>query len=197
MEIIALLLAGAGIVCLVLCMRDIGALMFASASAFWLLPFIQGDDGAVPAGFVTREQPQAAPPAEFRTAAGKSLSLDDFRGRVVLLNLWATSCVPCQSDMPSLDRLQAMYQGDGLAVLTVSIDKAGGTTVRRLFQKSGIRNLTPYLDDDGATRMAFTIRKMPTTVLIDRDGKVVGSMTAGAQWDSPEALALIRRYLDS
>jgi thiol-disulfide isomerase/thioredoxin len=196
MEIIALLLTGAGLVCLVLCMRDIGALMFAAAATFWLLPLIQGDD-AVPPGFVTREQPQPAPAAEFRTAAGKPFSLEDFRGRVVLLNLWATSCVPCQSDMPSLDRLQAMYQGDGLAVLTVSIDKAGGTAVRRLFQRSGIRNLTPYLDDDGATRTAFTIRKMPTTVLIDRDGNVVGSLTTATQWDSPEALALIRRYLDS
>jgi thiol-disulfide isomerase/thioredoxin len=196
MEMFALLLTGAGIVCLVLCIRDIGALMLAAAAGFWLLPLIQGDDAA-PAGFVAREQPQPAPAAEFKTAAGKSLSLEDFRGRVVLLNLWASSCVPCQSEMPSLDRLQAMYQGDGLAVLTVSVDKTGGTAVRRLFQRSGIRNLTPYLDKAGATGMAFTVHRMPTTVLIDRDGNVVGSLTAAIAWDSPEALALIRRYLDS
>ncbi len=196
MGIMALLLGGAGIVCLMLCIRDVAALMFAAAAGFWLLPNIL-DDNAAPAGFVAQEQLRAAPPAEFKTAAGKSLSLDDFRGRVVLLNLWATSCVPCQSEMPSLDRLQAMYQGDGLAVLAVSVDSAGGTAVRRLFQRTGIRNLTPYLDDDASTRIAFTVHRMPTTLLIDRDGNVVGSLNAGVQWDSPDALALIRRYLDS
>ena len=196
MEIMALLLGGAGIVCLTLCIRDVAALMFAAAAGFWLLPNIL-DDNAAPAGFVAQEQPQAAPPAEFKTATGKSLSLDDFRGRVVLLNIWAPSCAPCQSDMPSRDRLQAMYQGDGLAVLAVSVDGAGGTAVRRLFQRTGIRNLTPYLDDDASTRIAFTVHRMPTTLLIDRDGNVVGSLSAGVQWDSPDALALIRRYLDS
>jgi thiol-disulfide isomerase/thioredoxin len=196
METIALLLSGAGLVCMVLCIRDVGALLFAAAIGFWLLPFIQSDDVTL-AGFATREQPQPAPTAEFRTAVGKSLSLDDFRGRVVLLNLWTASCVPCQSEMPSLDRLQAMYQGDGLAVLAVSVDNAGGNAVRRFFQRTGIRNLTPYLDDAGSTGIAFTVHRLPTTLLIDRDGKVVGSLTAAAEWDSPDALALIRRYLDS
>jgi thiol-disulfide isomerase/thioredoxin len=196
MGTMALLLGGAGLLCLTLCIRDVAALMFAAAAGFWLLPNIL-DDNAAPAGFLAQEQLQAAPPAEFRTATGKSLSLDDFRGRVVLLNLWATSCVPCQSEMPSLDRLQAMYQGDGLAVLAVSVDNAGGTAVRRLFQRTGIRNLTPYLDDAGSTGTAFTVHRLPTTLLIDRDGNVVGSLTAAVEWESPDALALIRRYLDS
>ena len=196
MGIIALLLGAAGLVCLVLTIRDVAALMFAAAAGFWLLPLIQGGPDA-PAGFVAQEQPQPAPAAEFRTAAGKSMTLADFRGRVVVLNLWTMACVPCQSEIPSFDRLQAMYQGDGLAVLAVSVDSAGGTAVRRLFQRTGIRNLTPYLDDDASTRIAFTVHRMPTTLLIDRDGNVVGSLSAGVQWDSPDALALIRRYLDS
>jgi len=196
MGIIALLLAAAGLVCLVLTIRDVAALMFAAAAGFWLLPLIHGGPDA-PAGFVAQEEPQPAPPAGFKTAAGKSLTLDDFRGRVVVLNLWAMSCVPCQSEIPSFDRLQAMYQGDGLAVLAVSIDDTGGAAVRRYFHGNGIRNLTPYLDNAGATGIAFNAHRTPTTLLIDRDGKVVGSLKGAVQWDSPEALALIRRYLDS
>lgn len=191
----ALLLCGAGIVCLVFCIREVAALMFAAAAGFWLLPLTLGGP-EMPAGFVAQEVPQTAPPAEFKTATGKHLKLADFRGRVVLLNLWATSCVPCQSEMPSFDRLQAMYQGDGLAVLAVSVDDTGGTALRRFFHRSGIRSLTPYMDDDGATSIAFTAHRIPTTLLIDRDGKVVGSLTGAAEWDSPPALALIRRYLD-
>ena len=195
MTIIALLLASAGLVCLVMCMREIGALMFAAAAGFFLLPFIYDGPGA-PAGFVMQDEPQPAPRAEFKTAGGKLLTLADFRGRVVLLNLWTTSCVPCQSEIPSFDRLQAMYQGDGLAVLAVSIDAAGSNAVRRYLHSNGIRNLTPYVDDAGATGMAFNAYMSPMTLLIDRDGKVVGSMTGATQWDSPDALALIRKYLD-
>jgi thiol-disulfide isomerase/thioredoxin len=196
MGTIALLLSGAGIVCLTLCIRDLGALMLAAAAGFWLLPYIQGDPDA-PAGFVAQEQPQPAPPTEFKTAAGKSLTLADFRGRVVLLNFWTMSCVPCQSEMPSFDRLQAMYHGDGLVVLAMSADDAGSIAVRRFFARNGIHNLTPYLDDAGATGIAFNAHRIPTTLLIDRDGNVVGSLTAAVEWDSPDALALIRRYLDS
>jgi thiol-disulfide isomerase/thioredoxin len=190
------LLTGVGIVCLVFCVRSVAALMFAAAVGFWLLPMIQGDPDA-PAGFVAQEQPQPAPLAAFRTAAGKSLTVADFRGRVVLLNLWAMSCVPCQSEIPSFDRLQALYQGDGLAVLAISVDDAGSAALRRFFHRSGIRNLTPYLDQTGATGIAYNAFKFPTTLLIDRDGNVAGALGAAVQWDSPEALALIRHYLDS
>jgi thiol-disulfide isomerase/thioredoxin len=192
----ALLLAGAGIVCFALCIRDLAALAFAAAAGFWLLPIVvSGPD--MPAGFEAQEQPQPAPPAEFKSASGKSLSLDDFRGRVVLLNFWSTSCAPCQSEIPSFDRLQAMYGGDGLAILPVSIDDANGLALRRYFQRNGLHNLAPYVDADRATSIAFSAYKIPTTLLIDRDGNVVGSLVGAVQWDSPEAIALIRRYLDS
>jgi thiol-disulfide isomerase/thioredoxin len=195
-ETIALLLIGLGTVCLVLCVRDIAALMFAAATGILLLPLIL-DGPSAPAGFVAQEQPQPAPPTVFKTAGGKPLTLADFRGRVVLLNLWTMSCVPCQSEIPSFDRLQAMYQGDGLAVLAVSADDAGTSAVRRYFHNNGIRNLALYLDDAHATGIAFNVFRFPTTLLIDRDGNVVGSLTTPVQWDSPDAIALIRRYLDS
>src|SRR5215470_10916645 len=180
----ALLLCGAGIVCLTVSIRDLAALMFVAAAGFWLLPFVVGGPD-MPAGFEAQEEPQAAPSTDFKTTGGKHLKLADFHGRVVLLNFWATSCAPCQTEISSFDRLQAMYQGDGLAVLTVSVDDTSGLALRRYFQRSGLNNLTPYLDADGMTAMSFNARRLPTTLLIDRDGNIVGSLIGQTQWDSP------------
>ena len=196
MVVFALLLIGAGLVCLVLCMRDLGVLMLAAAAGFWLLPHLVGGPD-MPAGFQALEQPQPAPPAVFKTAAGKRVKLADFRGRVVLVNLWATSCAPCQSEIPSFDRLQAMYQGDGLAVVALSSDNASSMTVRRYLQRNNVQNITPYFDADGSAAMALNVHKLPTTLLIDRDGNLVGWLNGAVQWDAPDAVALIRRYLDS
>ncbi len=196
MGIVALLLGIGGIVCLLTSTRGLAVLMFGAAAGFWLLPSLEGGSGG-PSGFAMAAQPQPAPTAEFRNASGKHLTLADFRGRVVLLNIWATWCGPCRAEMPSLDRLQALHKGDGLAVLAVSVDGGGSAPVRRFFQQSGIRNLPLYLDADSATARAFGARSIPTTLLIDRDGNVVGSLVGAMQWDSPDALALIRRYLDS
>jgi thiol-disulfide isomerase/thioredoxin len=195
MGFIAVILAGAGVVCLLTSTRGLAALMFAAAAGFFLFPSLESGGG--PIGFALAAQPQPAPAAEFKTAAGKRLTLGDFRGRVVLLNIWATWCGPCRSEMPSLDRLQAQHRHDGLAVLTVSVDSDGSLAVRRFFEQSGIRNLTPYLDADNATARAFGAHAIPTTLLIGRDGKVIGSIVGAMEWDSPDAVALIRHYLES
>lgn len=197
MTIIAVLLGIGGIVCLLTSTRGLAVLMLGAAAGFWLLPGLGGGGGDGPAGFSMASQPRPAPAAEFRNAGGKRLTLADFRGRVVLLNIWATWCGPCRSEMPSLDRLQAMHQGDGLAVLAVSVDDGGSLAVRRFYQQSGVRNLALYLDANGATARAFGARSIPTTLLIDRSGNVVGSLVGAMQWDSPDAVALIRHYLDS
>ena len=196
MGILALLLVGASIACAVMSMRGLAALVFAAAAGLWLLPsFLGGGAGGAPAGFAMAAESRPAPTAEFKTPAGKRLTLADFRGRVVLLNLWATWCGPCRSEMPSLDRLQAMHRDDGLAVVTVSIDREGSVAVRRFFDQSGIRSLSPYLDANGKTSSALGARSIPTTLLIDRTGNVIGSLIGAIEWDSPEALALIERSL--
>jgi thiol-disulfide isomerase/thioredoxin len=197
MGFIAVLLAVAGVVCLLTSTRGLAALMFAAAVGFFLFPSLESGSGGGPMGFALAAQPQPAPAAEFKTAAGKRLTLADFRGRVVLLNIWATWCGPCRSEMPSLDRLQGQHRDDGLAVLTVSVDSDGSLAVRRFFEQSGIHNLTPYLDADSATARAFGAHAIPTTLLIGRDGKVIGSIVGAMEWDSPDAVALIRHYLES
>ena len=175
--------------------RRLAVLAVGAAAGFWLLPSLEGAGGG-PARLALAES-ESVSEAEFRNASGEHLTLADFRGRVVLLNLWATWCGPCRSEMPALDRLQAMHQGDGLAVLAVSVDKGGSAAVQHFFEQRGLRNLALYLDADGATVRAFGARRIPTTLIIDRDGNVVGSLVGPKQWDSPDTAALIRRYLES
>lgn len=198
MTTIALILFVVGLGCLVMVSRGLGAILVAAAAGVWLMPQLGGglSAGGQLSGFALAAEPASAPAARFKGANGRRLSLSDFRGQVVLLNIWATWCGPCRDEMPSLDRLQALHRDDGLAVLAVSVDGEGTTPVRRFYATSGIRNLPLYVDSERSTQSAFGARAIPTTVLIDRNGMVVGSMTGATDWDSPAALALVRRYLD-
>lgn len=125
----------------------------------------------------------------FVDGGGRDLSLADFRGRVVLLNIWATWCAPCREEMPTLDRLQARLGGDDFHVLPLSIDQAGLGPVRRFYEQIGIRHLNMYLAEDIRAMFAFAVIELPTTLLIDRQGRERGRLTGPAQWDSPEAIA--------
>lgn len=198
MVIVSLILVAAGLGCLMMAWRGLGATMLAAAAGLWLLPQLAGGGpaGSSPSGFAFAAEPAKAPTVKFKSASGKRLSLSDFHGQVVLLNIWATWCGPCREEMPSLDRLQALHRDDGLTVLAVSVDDEGSTPVRRFFQTSGIHNLPLYVDSESSTQSAFDAHAIPLTVLIDRNGMVVGSMIGATQWDSPDALALVRRYLE-
>ncbi len=148
-----------------------------------------------PARLLGRRHSLQAPEAYFKGANGERLSLEDFRGRVVLLNIWATWCGPCRAEMPSLDRLQALHGADGLEVDCRLRRPRRRQHGERLLPKSGIRNLKLYVDSDRATMSAFRPDGIPMSVLIDREGNVVGEMTGAAKWDSAEATELVQRYL--
>jgi thiol-disulfide isomerase/thioredoxin len=122
--------------------------------------------------------------------------LSDFAGRVVLLNLWATWCAPCVREMPTLDRLQAELGGPDFEVVALSSDRAGAAAVEPFFRTHGLSRLGVYLDPQGEATRALGTRGLPTTVLIDREGREVGRLEGVAEWDSPEAKALIRAYID-
>lgn len=197
MVMISVVLLAAGLGCLMMAWRGVAVTMLMAAAGFWLLPQLDGTPmGGQPSGFAFAAEPAAAPAARFKAASGQRLSLADFRGKVVLLNIWATWCGPCREEMPSLDRLQALHRDDGLAVVAVSVESDGTTPARRFFEISGIRNLPLYIDSGRSTQSAFGARAIPMSVLIDRNGMIVGQMVGSTEWDSPAALALVRRYLE-
>jgi thiol-disulfide isomerase/thioredoxin len=138
---------------------------------------------------------EPAPGMSFTDGAGRRLGLEAFSGTLVLLNLWATWCPPCVEEMPALDRLEAEFGGDGFQVVAVSVDRGGRATVEPFLRRHGLDHLALYLDPDAAALNAWGSHSLPTSVLIDRQGRVLGRIEGAADWDSPEARTLIRRFL--
>jgi thiol-disulfide isomerase/thioredoxin len=151
-----------------------------------------------PAGrFVRAATPAAVAPLRFTDAAGHPVSLADFTGRVVLVNLWATWCTPCVQEMPSLDRLQASVGGADFQVVALSVDRGGAAVVAPFLERLGLRALTPYLDTEGMALKALAAPGLPTTILIDRQGREVGRMLGRTEWDSPEIRQIIDEFRKS
>jgi thiol-disulfide isomerase/thioredoxin len=137
------------------------------------------------------EAPRLASDLAVTTLAGEVVPLADFRGRVVLLNLWATWCAPCIREMPSLDRLQAQL-GDDVTVLAVSQDRDGGEAVAKFLAKVPLAALTPYLDRHNSLAQELEVRGLPATFIIDREGRIRARLDEAAEWDSPDMVALLR-----
>jgi thiol-disulfide isomerase/thioredoxin len=124
------------------------------------------------------------------------VKLSDFKGRVLLVNFWATWCAPCIRELPSLDRLQSDLGDEGLLVLAISQDRGGAAVAGPFLEKLDIRSLGLFLDSKMRLGRALGVRALPWTFLIDREGRVVGELPGYAEWDSHEAIALIRHYLE-
>lgn len=139
-------------------------------------------------GGAERAAPLALP---MQTADGRALSLADFKGRYVLLNLWATWCPPCVKEMPSLDRLQAAKGGAGFEVVALSIDRQGKDVVAPFYQRVGLTNLAIYLDQDARSMAALRITGLPTTLLIDPNGHEIARWPGAREWDQPGTIAEI------
>src|SRR2546425_596903 len=128
-----------------------------------------------------------------RTAQPASLA--SYRGRVILLNVWATWCPPCRVEMPSLERLQRKLAGTDFRLVSVSIDKDDSTLVRRFAQELGL-SFEILHDRPGAIQEAYQTTGVPESFVIDRDGRIVKKVIGPAEWDSPVNETLIRRLID-
>jgi thiol-disulfide isomerase/thioredoxin len=137
--------------------------------------------------------PRPIPLVAFTDEAGHSLSLAEFKGRAVLLNLWATWCVPCQKEMPSLDRLQAKLGGPRFQVIAVSIDKQGDAVVQPFYRQLGLQALGVYLDPSGKAPSSLGIEGVPATLLIDVNGREIGRKLGALEWDSPAVTDTLRK----
>src|SRR5690606_17294316 len=137
------------------------------------------------------------PELTFTNNDGQQAKLSDFRGRVALLNLWATWCVPCRKEMPALDELEDKLGGPEFTVLAINLDTGDRTKPRKFLDDIGIKHLA-YFEDPSTNvfqdlkRYGRSIIGLPATVLIDRDGCELGVLPGPAEWASEDALALIR-----
>ena len=148
-----------------------------------------------PPPFIARQTPRPLPELRFEDGAGAAITLADFRGRIVLLNLWATWCGPCRTEMPALDRLQAKMAGPDFTVLPLSIDHRGRDVVERFYRELGLTSLGIYVDRSGDAASALEVSGMPTSLLLDREGRELGRVIGGAPWDDADMVTRIKGYL--
>ena len=156
-----------------------------------LAPLAKGELAALQVA----SEPRRAIQVAFERDDGGKLTVADFKGRPILLNLWATWCIPCRAEMPALDRLQAAKGGPGFEVVAVNVDTAKLERRAAFLDRVGVKSLTRYADPSGD---AFeTLHKdgkalgLPVTLVIDKDGCEVAAVEGGAKWDSAEAQALV------
>ncbi len=154
-----------------------------------------GDEKIRPGEFIPATPPQPAPQAAFTDADGKPVSLADFKGKPVVVNLWATWCQPCLKEMPSLDRLQANLAGK-LIVAAVSQDRGGAKRVGPFVAEMALTKLKIYLDPKADLGHAFAVHGLPTSILIDAKGRVVGRVEGAAEWDSAKIMAMLKPLLE-
>ena len=146
--------------------------------------------------FVIADRLILSPELSWSDAEGKKVRLADFRGKVLLLNYWASWCAPCQRELPGIDRIQAKMASDDFTVLALNIDQGGKEVAEKNAKRLKLTNLKLYLDPQHQTVRKLGLRAMPTTFLIDRKGNKIGVLEGGAEWDAPEAIDLIQYFID-
>jgi thiol-disulfide isomerase/thioredoxin len=148
------------------------------------------------AAFAVAQKPFRVPDVTFKDAQGHDKTLADWRGRTVLLNLWATWCVPCRREMPALDALQAKLGNDGFDVVAVNIDTRDPQKPLKFFKDQNITHLAFYADDSAHVyedlKAAGKAFGMPTTLIVDRAGCEIGNMAGPAEWASADGVKLVR-----
>jgi thiol-disulfide isomerase/thioredoxin len=160
-----------------------------------MAPFARGEVAAVGVS----QTPKTLPSLAFKDASGTDKTLADWRGRTVLLNLWATWCVPCRKEMPALDALQARLGGTDFEVISINIDTRDVEKPRTWLKEVGINKLGYYADNSAkvfqdlkAIGKAFG---MPTTLLVDPNGCELATLAGPAEWASDDAVKLVTAAL--
>jgi thiol-disulfide isomerase/thioredoxin len=148
------------------------------------------DDNITLGQFSPAATPHPAPEVAFTDIAGKPASLGDLRGKPAIVNLWATWCQPCLREMPSLERLQEKL-GDKLTVAAISQDRGGEKAVTPFVAKLRLDKVKVYLDPKSEVGKEFGARGLPTSIVLDAEGREVGRVEGAAEWDSDKMLAVL------
>ena len=167
-------------------------LMALFSATLWLTTQV----AAAPPNFAMHDAPEPVPELQFTDGAGQARTLEKFKGKVVLLNVWATWCAPCRKEMPTIDRLQAALGGPDFEVVPLSVDRKGLDVVNKFYAETGVQHLSRYVTSSSNDAFeALTLFGLPATLLIDRQGRELGRLVGPAEWDSPDMLAFLKSVI--
>lgn len=145
---------------------------------------------------VFHAEPKEVSQIPFTTPDGVDFQLSDFKGQYVLLNFWATWCVPCRKEMPDLDRLSEIFTDKGLAVITVASGHNPLPAIKKFYRDSSLKNLPILLDAKGTFSRDMDVLFLPITILISPEGREIARLKGDAPWASPEAIALFEALIE-
>lgn len=147
------------------------------------------------AAFLIHPETKPLPDVAFADGEGKPLKLSDWKGRVVLINLWATWCAPCRKEMPDLAKLQRELGSDQFEVVAISVDRKGAEASSSFLKETGADALRLYVEPSTNIVGELQSAGLPATILVDRQGRELGRLLGPALWAAPEAVALIQAAL--
>ena len=124
----------------------------------------------------------------------KKININDFKGHLLILNFWATWCEPCKEEMPSLNNLQINPKLDRLKIFTINIGKENKEKVDKFFLDLNIQNFEPYFDPPITLAKKFSLRGVPTSILIDKNGKEFARIIGSIDFDNPELVNWLKNY---
>ncbi|MFV0475367.1 MAG: TlpA disulfide reductase family protein [Pikeienuella sp.] len=144
---------------------------------------------------VFHDRPKARLETVFETGEGDQVSVADFEGKVVLLNIWAIWCPPCVEEMPALDRLRADMAGEDFELVALSMDRASTGKIREFYDRTGIETLAIHREPTLRLGAEAGVLGMPATLILDRKGREIARMMGAAEWDSEEAKTLLKAII--
>ncbi len=144
---------------------------------------------------VLHEAPRGAVDLAFLKKDGSTERLAATNGKIRIVNFWATWCAPCRTEKPSLDALQAEFGGADFEVIALATGRNSPEGIKRFNTEVGIKALTTRLDPKSEAARAFAVLGLPVSVIVDRDGREIGRLQGGAEWNSPSARAIIARLI--
>jgi thiol-disulfide isomerase/thioredoxin len=147
------------------------------------------------AGLIVHAARKPIPDFSFSNDKGETTTLNKWKGRVVLLNLWATWCAPCRKEMPDLSKLQASLGGPDFEVVALSVDRKGLEASKAFLAETGVTNLGAYIEPEAKSLAALQALGLPATILIDRQGQEAARLLGPADWASQEAQDMVKALL--
>tara|TARA_B100001175_G_scaffold7621_1_gene6045 strand:- start:358 stop:933 length:576 start_codon:yes stop_codon:yes gene_type:complete len=138
----------------------------------------------------------SAPKTIFFDTGGKELTLNDFKGRLTLVNFWATWCAPCRKEMPSLEVLSNQIGGDTFQVVTIATMRSSEEAVKKFFNDNNIIDLPKFRDPKGYLARASGVAALPLTILLDRNGNEISRLIGDADWAQGETIEFIKKAIE-
>lgn len=141
-------------------------------------------------------EPMPGSEVVFMTHEGEDVTLEDYEGKFIVLNFWATWCAPCRKEMPQLAELQTKLGGDDFDVVTVATGRNPAPAIEKFFAEIGVENLPKHTDERQNLARSFGVLGLPVTLILDRDGNEIARLQGDADWSSDSAIAILTALLD-